>query len=131
MEIIRTQEQDIKLLAFNLFKRERMIVRLKTKQGEDIESKIIVGSKAGVSSRDQIAQLIKELLYIAMKKQLLVQEVQIAHTHQNHKVNKNKWQVGEFSHTDLQTINYLKSIFNFPMRLLIVSKFGASLSKRF
>jgi hypothetical protein len=131
VEIIKTQKQDTKLLSFNLFNKERMLVRLKTKQGEDIESRIIVGSKSGVSSKDQIVQVIKDLLYRALKKQLLVCEIQIVHTHQNHKIQKNNWQVGEFSHTDLHTMSYLKTIFPYPLHLLIVSKFGASMSKRF
>ena len=131
MELLKTQAQDQKLLALNLFSRERMLVRVKTLQKEDFESSVISGSKTAVSSRTELIRIIKELIYRAMKSGCIVSGIEISHTHQNHKVDKNQWRIGEFSKVDIETAKYLKSIFSYPISMFIVSKFGISMRKKF
>lgn len=131
MRMTNTNPENHKLLSMNLFKKERMIIRLKTKQGVDLESKIISGSRVGVSSQDEISKLIKDLLYQSLKKQLLVSEIQVVHTHQNHKIGSDHWRIGEFSLRDLECANYLKGIYRFPLRFIIVSKMEVSMEKLF
>lgn len=127
MKIIETNSKDNKLLSLNLFKKEKMIIRLKTKQNIDIESRIITGSKVAVSSQDEIFRIINDLMYKSLKKKLIVSEIQIVHTHQNHKLDSGLWRVGEFSNRDFRCGEYIKNIFKLPLKLTIVSKLGVSM----
>lgn len=129
MRIIETNKQDHKLLSLNLFKKERMVIRLKTKQGVDFESKMITGNKFSVSSQNEISKMIKELLYQVLKEKLLVKEIQIIHTHQNHKLAAGHWRIGDFSQRDLDSGHYLKNLFHYPLKLIIVSSMGFSMEK--
>ena len=131
MRIIETNSENHKLLSLNLFKKEKMIIRLKTKQGIDLESKVITGNRFGVSSQDEIVKLIKELLYKALKQQLLISEIEVVHTHQKHKLSSGYWRIGEFSQRDLESAMYLKNLFNITLKLIIVSATGFSMEKSF
>tara|TARA_Y100000385_G_C12977293_1_gene586760 strand:- start:460 stop:855 length:396 start_codon:yes stop_codon:yes gene_type:complete len=131
MRIIETNSENHKLLFLNLFKKEKMIIRLKTKQGIDLESKVITGNRFGVSSQDEIVKLIKELLYKALKQQLLISEIEVVHTHQKHKLSSGYWRIGEFSQRDLESAMYLKNLFNITLKLIIVSATGFSMEKSF
>lgn len=129
MEIVRTNPIDYKLLAFDLFKREKMIVRVYTNQGIVLESKMIKGAKRSVSKRDQIYALISELLYIGTQKQLMIDYIEISHTHSTYKLNKDTYQIGEFSPRDVDTFNFLKRLFDHPLKLNIVTDVDLTMSK--
>ena len=131
MKMIETNQQDNKLLGLNLLKKERMIIRLKTKQNIDIESKVITGNKFGVSTQSEMTKIINELIYLSLKKNLIVSEIQVVHTHQNHKLSSGYWRVGEFSKRDKECGRYLKSLFKIPIQLVIVSKLGISMVMSF
>lgn len=108
-----------------------MIIRLKTKQGAEFESKVISGNQFSVSSQNEITKIIKELLYKVLKEKLLVKEIQVIHTHKNHKLAKGHWRIGEFSQRDLACGLYLKSLFKYPLKFIIVSETGFSMEQIF
>lgn len=131
MEIIQTNKQDKKLLRFNPLKKERMIIRLYTKQQIQFESKIITGNKDSVSSIDEIVQLINSLLYEVQKKQLIVNRIQISHTHKTKKYSNGYSRVGELSERDVESAIYIKKLFKYPLQMNVVTNLGFTLCQNF
>lgn len=131
MEITETKERDKKLLRLNPFKKERMVIRILTKQNIVLESKVITGTKDSVSSTEQMIGIIKELVYQSQKRNLLVDKIEIGHTHKTKKHKNGLLQVGELSTRDKECAVYLKQIFSYPLQMNVITGLGFTLTEEF
>lgn len=131
MDVQKNIDIESKLFRLNPFKRERMLIRVHSLQGLTIDSKIISGSKTGVSSTEEIILIIRNLLEKCHNEQLILKEIEIIHTHTTHTLANGNLRFGELSNTDIKTALYLKTLFNTPIRMKVLSEIGISVSEVF
>lgn len=112
--------------SLEFFPHEVVMINIKNSQGEFFTSKLYHGGQYWCRSQEEIRKEIHTLCFKARKKGLIIEEIEIAHTHPSLEVmiesgTSSKFVFNGLSKSDKELANRLATFLDYPLRIKAIT----------